>query len=79
MVDTCYIHSVELRATIGTRRLYRITTTDGQKFASGDMFHATLCERAKVKGVPVKIHHAGGWHYRDITHVELVTEERAAV
>jgi hypothetical protein len=77
MVDTLHINTVELRARIGSQSLYRITASDGQRFATRDMVKAALCERAMKSGVPVRIHHQGGWNYREITFVELAEQEVA--
>ena len=72
-IKTTHIAAVDPRGTL-SREWWLIRDTDGAKYATRNMWHAALCDRAQRGGLEVRIWSSAGWHYRDLDEVRLVDE-----
>jgi hypothetical protein len=66
------IVAVELRGSQG-REFWRVKTSDGNAYATTNPVIAGEVSRAHEAQQPVRIHHYGGWYYRDITGLEIAS------
>ena len=77
--EPMHVLSVELRPNpAGRRQLWRITMEDGLRYATSDMWIASLCQQAFKLQRKVKVFSASGWYYRELTHVEMEPEQVAS-
>ena len=72
-MKTTHIAAVKDKGT-PTREWWLVTDVDGAQYATRNMWHAALCERAQQGGLPVRLWSSAGWHYRDLDEVRLVDE-----
>lgn len=74
-METIYVRRVVERQK---SPFYIIHGDNGVKYATDNPLKASLCQRACVKGLPLKVLGLGGWYYKHLDTVELGDERIAS-
>lgn len=58
-----------VRVERGRNGLWRITDSEGVRYATKNAWLASLCDRYREQGVVVEIASSAGWYYRELQSI----------